>query len=46
MDKEIASARRATDKQFKKLIKDDKKRDARCERAEKMARDKKHKGKK
>jgi hypothetical protein len=41
VDKEIKSAKRSIDKKMDKLVKDDKKRDKKCEHAEKMAKKKK-----
>lgn len=41
MDKKIKSAEKKIDKQMKGLLKEDIKRDKKCERAEKMAKKKK-----
>lgn len=41
MDKEIKGAKKTIDKKMNKLIKDDKKRDKKCEHDEKMAKKKK-----
>lgn len=40
VDKEIKSAKKSIDKKMDKLVRDDKKRDKKCEHAEKMARKK------